>query len=90
MSMNYSWGWPKRLTSTCHISIRSLGALCIAITCSGVHCRLRGEAGDRLRGGALGLGLMIGGAAFAYGASCGCTKAEILAVNDDGKPSVRY
>jgi hypothetical protein len=31
----------------------------------------------------LGLGLLLGGATFAYGLSCGCTKAEILAINDD-------
>lgn len=27
----------------------------------------------------------MGGATFSYGHSCGCTKAEILAINDDGE-----
>lgn len=31
----------------------------------------------------LGLGLLLGGATFSYGLSCGCTKAQILAINDD-------
>ena len=51
----------------------------------GAVCRLKGEEGQRIRGGALGLGLLLGGATFAYGSSCGCQKAEILAINDDGK-----
>jgi hypothetical protein len=38
-----------------------------------------------VRGGALGLGLLLGGATFAYAYSCGCRKAEILAINDDGE-----
>jgi hypothetical protein len=45
---------------------------------------MRGEAGDRVRGGALGLGLVVGGAVFAYGWARGARKAEILAINDDG------
>jgi hypothetical protein len=45
---------------------------------------MRGAEGDRIRGGALGLGLMIGCATFAYGMRKGCTKAEILAIKDDG------
>ncbi|KAF5828350.1 hypothetical protein DUNSADRAFT_17749 [Dunaliella salina] len=44
---------------------------------------MRGGEGERLRGGPLGLGLLVGGATFSYGHSCGCTKAEILAINDD-------
>lgn len=44
----------------------------------------RGEQGDRTRGGILGLGLLIGGATFAFGWEHGCKKAEILAINDDG------
>ena len=31
----------------------------------------------------LGLGLLLGGAVFAYGLQQGCRKAEILAINDD-------
>ena len=40
-----------------------------------------------MRGGAgsLGLGLLMGGAVFAHGHSCGCRVAEILAINDDGE-----
>lgn len=45
---------------------------------------MKGEAGQRVRGGALGLGLLLGGATFSYGLSQGCSKAEILAINDDG------
>ena len=45
---------------------------------------MRGDEGDRIRGGALGLGLMIGCATFAYGVRKGCKKAEILAIKDDG------
>lgn len=43
----------------------------------------RGEQGERVRGGVLGLGLLVGGATFAYGWEQGCRKAEILAINDD-------
>ena len=44
---------------------------------------LSGDVGQRVRGGPLGLGLLLGGATFAYGHSRGCSKAEILAINDD-------
>jgi hypothetical protein len=37
-----------------------------------------------VRGGILGLGLLMGGAVFSYGRTCGCHKAEILAIRDDG------
>lgn len=47
-------------------------------------CRVRGPEGERVRGGVLGLGLLMGGAVFSFGHSCGCTKAEILAIKDDG------
>lgn len=42
-----------------------------------------GQEGQRIRGGVLGLGLLVGGATFAFGYEAGCTKAEILAINDD-------
>jgi hypothetical protein len=45
---------------------------------------MKGEEGSRARVGVMGLGLLIGGATFAYGLEAGCTKAEILAINDDG------
>lgn len=45
---------------------------------------LKGQEGERLRKNPLGLGLLLGGAVFSYGLSCGCSKAEILAINDDG------
>jgi hypothetical protein len=48
-------------------------------------CRLRGDDGDRVRGGALGLGLLMGGAVFSYGRQRGCRKAEILAIDDDSE-----
>ena len=51
--------------------------------------RLKGAEGERLRGGALGLGLLMGGAVFSFGFSNGCRKAEILAIKDDGKASSR-
>lgn len=45
---------------------------------------LKGDEGDRLRGGPRGLGLYVGVATFAYARSKGCKRAEILAINDDG------
>ncbi len=48
---------------------------------------MRGTEGERLRGGVLGLGLLMGGAVFSFGHSVGCTKAEILAIKDDGESS---
>lgn len=47
----------------------------------------KGDEGSRTRGGVLGLGLLIGGATFAHGMAQGCSKAEILAINDDGELS---
>jgi hypothetical protein len=47
---------------------------------------VKGAEGERLRGGALGLGLLTGGAVFALGHSAGCKRAEILAIKDDGAP----
>jgi hypothetical protein len=47
---------------------------------------MRGEKGARVREGALGLGLLLGAATFAYGRRRGCKKAEILAIKDDGAP----
>ncbi|GAX79491.1 hypothetical protein CEUSTIGMA_g6932.t1 [Chlamydomonas eustigma] len=44
---------------------------------------MKGDDGQRVRGGVLGLGLLLGGAVFSYGKSCGASKAEILAINDD-------
>lgn len=44
-----------------------------------------GEEGDRLRGGILGLGYLLATAVFAHGYWNGCRKAEILAINDNGK-----
>jgi uncharacterized membrane protein YgcG len=47
---------------------------------------LRGAEGARVRGGAgLNVALLLGGAVFAHAAAAGCTKAEILAINDDGR-----
>ena len=45
---------------------------------------VKGAEGERVRGGALGLGLLMGGAVFSLGHSSGCKKAEILAIKDDG------
>lgn len=56
-----------------------------SISCVSRHFMPQGDEGQRVRGGVLGLGLLVGGATFAYGYSCGCTKAEILAINDDGE-----
>ncbi|KAG1674713.1 hypothetical protein FOA52_013548 [Chlamydomonas sp. UWO 241] len=50
---------------------------------------LKGEQGQRVRGGVLGLGLLLGGATFAHGHACGCTTAEILAINDDDATHAR-
>eukprot|EP00775_Hariotina_reticulata_P011133 gene11133-11286_t len=44
---------------------------------------LKGSEGLRVRRNALGLGLLLGAAVFAHGRRCGCSKAEILAINDD-------
>jgi hypothetical protein len=46
---------------------------------------MRGDEGARVRRNALGLGLLLGAAVFSFGASCGCRRAEILAINDDGE-----
>ncbi len=51
-------------------------------------CRRKGPDGERVRGGILGLGLLMGGAVFSYGRTCGCHKAEILAIRDDGAPTL--
>lgn len=48
-----------------------------------LHARLKRDEKDRIRGDALGLGLLLGGAVFAHARACGCTKAEILAIDDD-------
>ena len=53
-----------------------------------MHCDMlqvltKREPGDGLHS-LHGLGLLIGCAVFAHGLSCGCAKAEILAINDDG------
>jgi hypothetical protein len=50
-------------------------------------CSMKGAEADRVRKNPLGLGLLLGGAVFSYGRSCGCRKAEILAINDDGECS---
>ena len=50
--------------------------------------RKRGEEGQRVRGGILGLGLLIAMAVFAHGYAAGCSKAEILAINDDGESQI--
>ena len=47
-------------------------------------CSLAKESRQRVRAGPLGLGLLVGLATLSYGLDCGCTKAEILAINDDG------
>ncbi|KIY95148.1 hypothetical protein MNEG_12813 [Monoraphidium neglectum] len=45
---------------------------------------MRGEEGARVRGGAgLAVGLLLGGAVFSHAHAAGCSKAEILAINDD-------
>lgn len=51
---------------------------------------MKGQEGERVRKNALGLGLLLGGAVLSYGHSCGCTKAEILAINDDGEWRLHY
>jgi hypothetical protein len=35
----------------------------------------------------LGLGLLLGAAVFSFGLSCGCKKAEILAINGESMQS---
>jgi hypothetical protein len=48
---------------------------------------LSAKGNKTARGNALGLGLLLGAATFAYFRQKGCTKAEILAINDDGEES---
>lgn len=49
------------------------------------HARLAEGDRDRIRGGSFfGLSLLIAAAVMSYGYECGCTKAEMLAINDDG------
>ena len=41
---------------------------------------------DRVRGGSFfGLSLLVVAAIMSHGHACGCIKAEMLAINDDGK-----
>jgi hypothetical protein len=49
-----------------------------------------GLATPEERRGALGVGLLLRTAVFAHGHACGCTKAEILAINDDGARADAY
>lgn len=54
---------------------------------------MAGEDGQRVRGGVHGLGLLIGACTFAFAQSKGCSRAEILAINDydyQHKRLVRY
>ena len=67
------WWWGG---SACSLDLPPL-PLCV--------CRMGGAEGQRVRGGVLGLGLLLGGAVFAHGLALGATKAEILAINDDGE-----
>ena len=46
-----------------------------------------GPASAEERRQAEGVGLLLRTAVFAHGHACGCTKAEILAINDDGERS---
>lgn len=65
---------------------------CVAPT--GVHvqsesyipnARLAEGDRDRIRGGSFfGLSLLIAAAVMSHGYACGCIKAEMLAINDDG------
>jgi len=46
---------------------------------------IKGDEGLRIRGGTgLGVALLLGGAVFSHALEAGCSKAEILAINDDG------
>ena len=47
-------------------------------------CSLKGEAGAKAKRNLVGLGLIVALASFAYGREAGCSKAEMLAINDDG------
>jgi hypothetical protein len=71
------------------LSLRALPARCSSLRpcLPGYTARLvsAGVEADRVKGGPLGLGLLIGAATFAYGYASGCRKAEILAINDDGE-----
>ena len=49
------------------------------------HARLAEADRVRIRGGSFfGLSLLIVAAIMSYGHECGCSKAEMLAINDDG------
>lgn len=49
-------------------------------------CRLKGSDKQRVFGGGLfGLGLLVVAAIMSHGSSCGCIKAEMLAINDNGE-----
>ena len=47
--------------------------------------RLKGERGDKIKRGWVGLGVLVALAVFAYGYEHGCQMVEILAINDEGK-----
>ena len=48
---------------------------------------LKGERGDKIKRGWVGLGVLVALTVFAYGYENGCQTAEILAINDEGEPS---
>uniref|UniRef100_A0A7S3QND3 Uncharacterized protein n=1 Tax=Dunaliella tertiolecta TaxID=3047 RepID=A0A7S3QND3_DUNTE len=70
-----------RHSGPCRVCLSTLAAHGMVCIC--LLDRMKGSEGERVRGGVLGLGLLVGGATFSYGYSCGCKKAEILAINDD-------
>lgn len=71
------------LAVTTGFTVQPLGLM----HCDTLQIYTKGESGDRgarVRGGILGLGLLIGGATFAFAWESGCSRAEILAINDNG------
>lgn len=52
------------------------------------NARLAEADKARIRGGSFfGLSLLIAAAVMSHGHECGCSKAEMLAINDDGMHS---
>lgn len=60
-----------------------LAHMCVDGTVTGPQFNSRMRGKGEMRRNALGLGFLVGAAGIVYGHERGCTKAEILAINDD-------
>ena len=72
------------------VTMHSVALLVYSPACCALHLminmsRLAEADRERIRGGSFfGLSLLIVAAIMSHGFECGCVKAEMLAINDDG------